>query len=643
MVYIENQLENVRQYGAVKRAACPLCAREKYRRNDKALVIFENGVMYCHRNQQHNLTLNKQNRDAANDFPLPAPKISFVKDAPTPWNIRRDPYIRTTFEFETIEGIRVQHVKFSKSDRYPRWSWRHCIHGTWYNGMGGYQPYLFNREGVESADVVFLVEGEKDAERGNTEAKQAADIITKPIAFTTTHAGASARLKPHQIEQLRGKTVYLIGDKDEAGRLGVHKKCIQFIEAGISYHTVLLPLTEEGADLSDYFDQGASFHDLLLLSDYFPPAPKPAISLVSFDGHTCNDGDGDGFTAIIGTDKTIITRWKKHKWRTCDACYAERWKRMTAQILEWQSISEEPLWMSRWSSDEWKRVRGRWRKYDKRHEIDRSFISYPQENDTIIVVHTVEKDGDELMPTDKPSIQSLMSEWGMTPKGKAVGNSRNGVGGRFQGMRGDGRPEARKQRKAQKSALHKVVKRTLADMTAPDPLAPSIVTLSAAYIKRQIAITDDDTLLVWLHQEFHAGKQRVSVLRCILDQLGVIQPEDGLNVRILGHGRKAVAEAMNCRLNFEGCGVVEIRPIDALNIIRAHASTFYPVGGNNALRSIEAMSDFSDSSSNTLKTPLSHKADILPSWLYGDWSLVKNKTNHQPPITNYKLPMPLSS
>ncbi len=256
-----DQLENRRG----NRATCPLCA-DHLGKTNPSLVIFDDRGCYCHRCQattkQILVALGRPERDFSADSqantphftPLPPKKAT---DPPSLWNHRRDRYIIAIFEFETVEGVRVQHVKFPTSDTYPKWSWRFMKHGLWYNRIGGNTPYLFNRADVAAADIVYLVEGEKDAERGKREAGS-----LKNIAFTTTHAGANSALKPHQLEQLRGKTVYLIGDNDEAGRNGVIKKFKQLANEGIDCQIVHLPVTQIGADLSDYFDSGATFADL---------------------------------------------------------------------------------------------------------------------------------------------------------------------------------------------------------------------------------------------------------------------------------------------------------------------------------------------------------------------------------------------
>ncbi len=244
------------------RAACPICAANVGKRAP-SLVIFDDGGCYCHRCQattkQILTALGRPMSDFSADFhPNRPPIIPTPSKTPSQWNPQRDKYIIAVYEFETVEGVRVQHVKFPKSDKYPKWSWRHMRYGVWYNGMGGHTPYLFSRGDVAAADIVYLVEGEKDAERGKREAGRSAQV-----AFTTSHAGASAALRPHQLEQLRGKTVYLVGDNDEAGRKGVLKKFGQLSEAGIDCHIVDLPVNGDGADLSDYFNLGASFADLL--------------------------------------------------------------------------------------------------------------------------------------------------------------------------------------------------------------------------------------------------------------------------------------------------------------------------------------------------------------------------------------------
>lgn len=612
-----NNLQNLRG----NRAACPVCAKQKERRRDNALALFADGGCYCHRCQATRTDVVRvlgvgddhpsfDDRHQVFDRQIPLDRQEVrpkPASQPTEWNHRRDRHAIAFFEFETVEGVRVQHVKFPKSDKYPRYSWRHMVNGAWHNGIGGNTCYLFNRKRLESAEIVYLVEGEKDAGRGESEMRAAGRQV-RPIAFTTSHAGASASLKPHQLAQLDGKTVYLIGDRDDAGRLGVYKKFVQLAEAGIECHLVTLPIDEAGGDLSDYFDNGATFADLLRESALEPHNPIELLQIKS--AHTCG-AFTDGFTAIVSPTVTKITKWKPQKWRICPACYEARVQRLINQVKAWRE-DDAHLWHSCWNAAEWKRKRDAWRKREQRGGATISYISFPQDDGSIVVIHNVERDGDELLPTNLPMLKTLITVWAMAPEGKCIGNSRNGVGGEYRGTRGDQSSEARERREAERDKLHEIARRTLDGFT-PDPTQRGMAGKSADSIKALLPLATDEEAKSWLYYEFYIGKQRKTVLTKILNRLGAIKASDGLSVQFLGRGREKIAEAMGCNLNHDGAGEVEISPLAAFTAIKDNALEYSIVGGGDALGAILQMSAFlkRNSDDGNQAKEVCKKADIL--------------------------------
>lgn len=208
--------------------------------------------------------VGKDKTDLTPKQPICKPAPSKRASQPKPskrWNHRRDKRIISVFDFETVEGVLVQHVKFPprRLGGKNEWVWRHWADGDWYSGLGGNSPHLFDHLRLITAEVVWLVGGEKDAARGNLEAQK----VGSQIVFTSHYGGENSKMKPRHIEQLRGKIVRISYDNDEAGRRGEAAIFDQLVAAGIEAHITKLPIEKIGGDLSDYFDGGASFDDLL--------------------------------------------------------------------------------------------------------------------------------------------------------------------------------------------------------------------------------------------------------------------------------------------------------------------------------------------------------------------------------------------
>lgn len=589
---IISRLENIQLRGAFYRATCPICLAADSKRGRNLSVRVENGACTCHRcgAKTKDIRAALEGVTVRPIAPIPSP----IAIGSNRWNNKRDRHAVAFYEFETPTGVRVQHVKFPKSDTFPKWSWRHRQNGEWLNGMGGNTPYLLNKDDISKANIIFLAEGEKDAGRGKSEFRKAG--YGSEFAFTSHHAGAKANLKHHQIEQLAGKIVYIIGDNDKSGRAGVRSKFIQLVNANIDTHTIVLPVLQDGGDLSDAFDDGFTVHDLLIAADLAnEPETKP-LSLFTDLTHTCGS-TFNAFVAIIRSDRTQVSTWKPRKWRVCDACFDERVTRFVMQVQSQQK--KHALYWSNWNNSTWKRRRDAWRKQSKRTSAEIFYQSFPQDDGSIVVIHNIEGDQHELMPTEYLEIKVLMNVWAVTPIGKAIGNSRNGFGGQHKGTKGDQSDKARAERQAERTKLLEVVSRSLDNFT-PNPTQRDMIDKSTKTIKDLLPFASNNEVLSWLYYEQYAGKKRVTVLKCLLNHIHAIKPDDGLSVHIFGWGRDKVANALNCTLNNDGVGSVEINPLDAVKIIMDSADKCFVRGSGSAINHV--MSAFLDTNQNQENT-----------------------------------------
>lgn len=104
------------------------------------------------------------------------------------------------------------------------------------------------RQAIADAEVVYLVEGEKDADSA------AAAGVTG-----TTNAGGVNGWKTQHADQLRGARVVLVADRDEAGYRGAARRLRDLVDLAKSVQIVR---ARTGKDLTDHLSAGLALADL---------------------------------------------------------------------------------------------------------------------------------------------------------------------------------------------------------------------------------------------------------------------------------------------------------------------------------------------------------------------------------------------
>lgn len=124
-------------------------------------------------------------------------------------------------------------------------------------------PYRLPELLAAPDSVVYLVEGEKDADRLAS---------LGPVA--TCNAGGAGKWRKEHSEFLRGRSVVILPDNDQAGQLHAVKvaKTLRGIAADV--RIVTLPGLDEKGDVSDWLDAGGTVEELALMhSAAAPTAP----------------------------------------------------------------------------------------------------------------------------------------------------------------------------------------------------------------------------------------------------------------------------------------------------------------------------------------------------------------------------------
>lgn len=142
--------------------------------------------------------------------------------------------------------------KLYKAMRYnpKRFVQAKLVNNNWVYSMENVRYVLYNLPNVIKSDIIYFVEGEKDA-----------DNLNKLGLTATTSVGGANGFKKHQkeyIEFLKDKTVYILPDNDKAGRNyadNIYKALL-----GIVRNVKILNLIDELPDLK----QKGDISDVLL-------------------------------------------------------------------------------------------------------------------------------------------------------------------------------------------------------------------------------------------------------------------------------------------------------------------------------------------------------------------------------------------
>lgn len=126
--------------------------------------------------------------------------------------------------------------------------------GQWQWGLGDAQPVPFQLPKVSPTDVVFIVEGEKDAL-----------ALTRAGLVATCNNGGAGNFKPALVPYFAGKHVAIFPDNDEPGRKHAEAVAGLLAPVAASVRVVEIPDLPLKGDVSDYLATGKTGADLRAL------------------------------------------------------------------------------------------------------------------------------------------------------------------------------------------------------------------------------------------------------------------------------------------------------------------------------------------------------------------------------------------
>lgn len=178
--------------------------------------------------------------------------------------------------------------------------------GDWRWSLKGVRRVLYHLQEIieRPEETVFLVEGEKDADR-----------LSELGVLTTTAPMGAGSWRAEFTKQLADRRVVVIPDADDAGRKGAGKRAQALAPVASEVRVLELPGLSNGQDVSDWIEAGGDRDELLRLVESVPPrstsdgtggqGSQPAISASyreTDDGLVFDKPNGSNVTPVALTN-----------------------------------------------------------------------------------------------------------------------------------------------------------------------------------------------------------------------------------------------------------------------------------------------------------------------------------------------------
>lgn len=284
---LTSRLQNVKPNGPGKiLASCPCQGNHKHGDRNRSLSAALDPatgkiLLYCFtgcRIEEICAALNITAADLAPDLPDRDKQASFLSWYGNQNGLR----LEAVYNYAGYNDGMAK-VKYREPDGKKTYRWIHADSSKksgYAMGQGDCKPRLYVRGDLTAADVVFLVEGEKDAD---TVYNLFGDM---PAACTENGAGRTnqgGKWKPEYTAQLAGKHVYILFDNDEPGRIFAEIEAAALQDAAAAVYmldiTTVWEACPDGGDITDFVNAiGAedAAAALSMLAGSAKPLPRSA-------------------------------------------------------------------------------------------------------------------------------------------------------------------------------------------------------------------------------------------------------------------------------------------------------------------------------------------------------------------------------
>ena len=171
--------------------------------------------------------------------------------------------IAATYDYVDAAGVlQYQVVRYDPKDFRQR---RPNGNGGWTWNLKGIDRVLYRLPTLRDQSLVFIVEGERDADR----------LQSLALPATTNAGGAGKWIEPYTRQlQMAGVThVVIIPDADAPGRAHAQAVATSCHNARLRVRILILPDVSEKGDVSDYLDRHTreELRDLVQTAPVYPP------------------------------------------------------------------------------------------------------------------------------------------------------------------------------------------------------------------------------------------------------------------------------------------------------------------------------------------------------------------------------------
>jgi DNA primase len=202
--YYRYHLRDLRLSGREFRAPCPLHGSDH--RIDSLAIDRESGRWYCHSGcAAGGSMIEFEKRIAGTDFRGSCARISVILGRELLTPLRPRAHVIARYDYTDASGKLLYQIERLHPKRFR--ARRPDGHGGWIYNLGRTPRVLYNLPAILRAPLVFVTEGEKDAN----------SLISRGLTSTTCVFGAGKWCSSYNCF-LAGKDVIILPDNDQAGR-----------------------------------------------------------------------------------------------------------------------------------------------------------------------------------------------------------------------------------------------------------------------------------------------------------------------------------------------------------------------------------------------------------------------------------------
>ena len=242
--YYRERVPDLKRSGSRWRGSCPIHQGD----GDSFSVDPDTGLWFCHSQCRRGGDVYDLEREISGTTSFPDVRAAIDPIVGRGAQGSASSRVATTYDYTDEAGaLLYQVVRYEPKGFRQR---RPDGAGSWIWNLGGVRRVLYRLPELGAAQTVYLVEGEKDADR----------LASLGLTATTAPGGAG-RWRPEYSDALAGKAVVILPDNDAPGRKDGFEKASALLGVA-EVKVVELPDLPVKGDVSHWLDAGRTRGDL---------------------------------------------------------------------------------------------------------------------------------------------------------------------------------------------------------------------------------------------------------------------------------------------------------------------------------------------------------------------------------------------